>query len=143
MDRRQFILAASGTLALAGCTEETERQEGSGGSGGGDSGQGGSSGDGGGGSESQDRVEILDHSFYQDDFSSGVRGTLENISDETLSYVQVNVYFLDADETRIGEGLDNASDLQAGRKWQFDAMFLGDNEEAIDSYEISAEVTNF
>ncbi|MUV90388.1 hypothetical protein GJ629_11150 [Halapricum sp. CBA1109] len=81
-------------------------------------------------------MEILDHSFYQEEFTSGVRGTAVNNTDGELSYVEANATFLDADGTQIGEGLDNVTDLAAGREWEFDCMFLGDDPSRIAEYEI-------
>lgn len=64
---------------------------------------------------------------FVDDYSSGVRGTVENISDRTLDYVQANAYFYVGD-TRVGEGLDNATDLLPGTKWEFKCTYFGDSE---------------
>ena len=47
--------------------------------------------------------------------------------------------FLDADGTQIGEGLDNVSDLAAGREWQFECAYLDSDADQIEEYEI--EVT--
>lgn len=132
MQRRQFItVMGAGAAVLAGCSEQTERQSGDGGSG-----AGGNGGDDG----QQQKVMIEKHEFYSEQYSAGVRGIIENLTDETLSYVQINVYFFDSSDTRIGEGLDNVNDLSAGRRWEFDAMYLGQDPERIDSYEIQAEV---
>lgn len=79
-------------------------------------------------------MELLDHEWYEQEYQSGVRGTAKNVSDETVSYVQVEVYYLDSEGTRIGEGLANASDLKAGRKWQFETIYMGDEE--VTDYEI-------
>jgi len=95
-----------------------------------------STGDDGNGDTGQPDIEILEHSFYQEEFSSGVRGTAVNNTDSELSYVEANATFLDANGTQIGEGLDNVSDLAAGREWEFDCMFLGEDPSRIEEYEI-------
>lgn len=138
--RRAFLGTAATAvgLGLAGCSEddtgdadggdanddedETDDENGDAGSGGGDTGQ--------------PDIEILDHSFYQEEFTSGVRGTAVNNTDSELSYVEANARFLDANGTQIGEGLDNVSDLAAGREWEFDCMFLGDDPSRIEEYEV-------
>lgn len=57
---------------------------------------------------------------YDDDFGHAtVGGFLRNTSDRELRYVQVNAYFYDVD-TRIGEGVWNASNLGAGVRAQFE-----------------------
>jgi len=94
-------------------------------------------------SESEQQIELLDHEFYEEEFSSGVSGTVENVSGEVLSYVEVQVYFLDSEGTQIGEGLDNTSDLAEGRRWEFDAAYLDSDPERIDTYEIETDVSNF
>lgn len=138
LNRRRYlttVTATLSTLALAGCSEDE------GDSGGGDAnGNGGDSGSGdnndGNGGGNQPDVEILSHEFYEEEFSAGVRGTAVNNTDSELSYVEAEVVFLDEDGTQIGEGMDNVSELAAGREWEFDCMFLGDDSSRIDTYEI-------
>lgn len=149
MRRRNFmaVIGSTSTIAIAGCSsQESERQEGS-------TDDGGSSDDGSSetesgsaddGSEQEQLVELLDHELYNEgQFDIGVSGRLENVSGEELSYVEVSVYFLDSEGTQIEEGLDNTSDLAAGRVWEFDATYLGDEADRIDTYEIETEVTSF
>ncbi|WP_222918847.1 FxLYD domain-containing protein [Natrinema sp. SYSU A 869] len=130
--------------ALAGCSggDDTDRE--SGGTNNDDSGNGddnsGGNGDANGG---DDLIELLNHEWYSDgSFSSGVRGQVENVSDETLGYVEISVYFIDADGVQFEESLANTSDLAAGRVWEFEAMFLGDDSSRIEEYEVEADVTN-
>jgi len=136
INRRQYlgtVTATVGALALAGCSEEN------GDSGGGDtSGNSDNTDDGGAANDNNDQpdVELLDHEFYEDQFSVGVRGTAVNNTDSELSYVEAEAVFLDESGTQIGDGLDNVNDLAAGREWEFDCMFLGNDESRIDSYEI-------
>jgi hypothetical protein len=147
--QRRTLLATTGTVlsaAIAGCgsSDPSDRQEGSA-----DDGSGEGSADDGSGegsadeSESEQQIELLDHEFYEEEFSSGVSGTVENVSGEVLSYVEVQVYFLDSEGTQIGEGLDNTSDLAEGRRWEFDAAYLDSDPERIDTYEIETDVSNF
>jgi len=156
--QRRTLLATTGTVlsaAIAGCgsSDPSDRQEGSAddgsGEGSADDGSGEGSADDGSGegsadeSESEQQIELLDHEFYEEEFSSGVSGTVENVSGEVLSYVEVQVYFLDSEGTQIGEGLDNTSDLAEGRRWEFDAAYLDSDPERIDTYEIETDVSNF
>lgn len=134
VSRRRYLAtvsAAVGGVALAGCSDD----EGDAGAGGadGDGGDGdGGSGDGNGSPD----VEILDHEFYQEQFQSGVRGTARNNTDRELGYVEAEAVFLDENGTQIGDGIDNVTDLAAGREWEFECMYLDDDPERIDSYEI-------
>ena len=147
INRRRYLATVGASvvgLSLAGCSEdEGDSGEGSpgGGGNGGDSGSGSGNGGGNGGSGGdQPDVEILNHDFYSEEYQSGVRGTAQNNTDRELSYVEASAVFLDAEGTQIGDGLDNVSDLAAGRKWEFDCMYLGSDPERIDSYEV--EVSN-
>jgi len=156
MKRRQLLAITGTTLTVstAGCgsSDSSDREEGSTDDGSSEEGstddgssEEGSTDDGSSEESSGDEqlIELLDHSFYSEEFSSGVRGTIENVSGETLSYVEVQVFFLDEDETQIGEGLDNTSDLAEGRVWEFDATYLDTDPERIDTYEIETDVTSF
>ncbi|MDL0144692.1 FxLYD domain-containing protein [Halobacterium salinarum] len=138
LNRRRYLATLGTTasaLTLAGCSESDSEDSGGGNANdnSGDSSNGNSDNSGG---NDQSDVEILSHEFYEDEFSVGVRGTAKNNTDSELSYVQAEAVFLDESDTQIGEGLANVSDLAAGRKWEFDCMFLGDEPSRIDTYEI-------
>lgn len=77
--------------------------------------------------------------FYSEDMSSGVRGEVTNTSDSSISYTGIQVKFYDSEGTRLGETLDNASDLGAGKTYAFDAVSLltGDKLDSIASYTIT------
>lgn len=143
MQRRKYLAAIGATvsgLTLAGCSEGDSGDSGSGNvnDNGGDN-SGGDSNSGNSGSNDQPDVELLDHEFYEEDFSSGVRGTAVNNTDSELSYVEANATFFDSEGTRIGDGVDNVTDLAGGREWAFDCLFLGEDASSIEEYEI--EVT--
>lgn len=152
MERRRFLAMAGATvvsMSLAGCGADDEADDeasGDTGNDGGDNGDdssgnsttdgGDSGGDGGGG------LEILEDEFYEDDISAGVEGTVKNNSDSEISYVGVQAEFLDAEGTRVGEGLDNTTDLGAGQEWAFDVMSTAEPSE-IDSYNIEVSDSPF
>lgn len=155
-----------GTATLAGCTgdgtngdetddgglaSEPEEDGGDGGDGGdgeesADDGGDGGSEDGGvdpeealeeeGVESTRDGLEILEHEFYQEDFSAGVEGTVRNDTGEELSYVEVGVVFYNADGQRIDDSFTNTEDLGDGEEWVFDVMFLGNDPEQVDDYNI-------
>lgn len=148
MERRRFLAVAGatvGSMALAGCGTDDGADDSSSGDTGGDGGNGddsssGTTTDGGGGGGG--KLEILEDEYYEEDFSAGVRGTVKNNSDSEISYVGVQAEFLDAEGTRVGEGLDNTTDLAGGQEWAFDAMATSDPEE-IDSYNIEVSDSSF
>lgn len=139
MRRRESILlvGAAITGTIAGCTEEesTGRQQGSADT----AGEGSNDSSGGNGNSP---LAIRSHEWYNEgEFDAGVRGQVANQAGETLDYVEVEVYFIDADSVQFEESLDNTEDLAEGRVWEFDAMFLGDDPSRVDSYEIEASTS--
>jgi len=64
---------------------------------------------------------------YVDRYSEGVRGVIKNVSERTLDYVKIDMYFYQGD-TRVGDSLDNTTNLTAGTEWAFDAPYVGDRE---------------
>ena len=81
--------------------------------------------------------------FYNEDdgFSVGVRGEVTNTSDSAVDYMEVNALFYDSEGSRLGDGLDNLNDFQAGETYKYDALYLGSNDASeIASY--SLEVKN-
>lgn len=145
MERRRFLSVAGATvvsMSLAGCGADDEADdEASGDTSGGDGGDGDeASGDGenGGGG-----LEILEDEYYEEDFSAGVRGTVKNNSDEEIGYVGVQAEFVDSEGTRVGEGLDNTTDLAGGQEWDFDTVALDADAEEIDSYNIEVSDSPF
>lgn len=83
--------------------------------------------------------------YYSDDMSNGVRGEVTNTSDSTISYTGIQVRFYDSDDTRIGETLDNTTDLGAGETYAFDAIgaLTGDDADSVASYTISVSDSAF
>lgn len=135
------IGAAVITAGVAGCGESEGEQDAASGSS-----DGGSSGDQDSDSGSNDstpepttesgpKAEIVEHSAYEKEFESGVKGVVQNNSDEEIPYLEVEVKFFDEEGTRLGDNFTNVEDLGAGKKWKFELMFLEDGEFA--EYELT------
>lgn len=151
MDRRTFIVTAGGavvSMGLAGCGSDSEPSDTSGGSadGGNNSNKDTSGGtaDGGDsdGGDGGNSLEIVEDEFYEEDFSAGVKGTVKNNSDSEIGYVGVQAEFLDSEGTRVGEGMDNTTDLAAGQEWAFDCMATTEASK-IDDYKIEVSDSPF
>lgn len=146
MNRRK-VLAGSGsvlTAALAGCSggSTSDRQDGD--TDNTDNTDNNESDTGDTGGSDGPKIELLNHEWYNEgQFNAGVRGQVENLTSETLGYVEVSVYFLDSDGVQFSESLANTSDLAGGRVWEFEAMFTGDDPSRVDSYEIEPTVSNY
>lgn len=131
------VAVASG--GIAGCSEESGSPEASGaGKGPTESGSTPSTNGAGNATQEQRKVELLNHQSFEEEYQSGVRGKLKNTSGETLDYVEVSVRFYDDEGTRIGENFTNATDLAAGKTWQFEVLFLEDGSFA--DYKIEASL---
>lgn len=87
--------------------------------------------------EPEPKLEIVSSERYTEEYSEGVRGVARNVSEEVLAYAEVSAVFLDSDGAQVGDGIDNTSDLQPGRKWRFDCSYLGDAD--FSGYELSTD----
>lgn len=92
--------------------------------------------------EPESALEIDEDEFYEDEYSAGVTGIVENATDEPIGYVAVEVAFYDSDDVTLEDGLGNTQDLKGGGKWKFDAMYPGDASE-VDGHEISVSDSPF
>lgn len=87
--------------------------------------------------EPEPKLEIIREERYVGEYDSGVRGTAENVSEDTLAYAEVTAVFLDDQGRQIGDGLDNTNNLSPGREWQFDVGYYGEKDFA--EYELSLD----
>jgi hypothetical protein len=88
-----------------------------------------------------DYLDLLEVQGYNEgEYERGFRGRVENISDRAAQYAAVEIVYLTGDGVRIGEGLDNVTNLSAGRVWSFDIPYTGDRWYEIDNYEVFLEV---
>lgn len=91
-----------------------------------------------GGATSADyRLVVTESEFYQEGYTEGVRGVVENISETDFDYVQIEIGFYDESGAKVADGLDNTSGLAANSRWRFDAMFLGSNPEDLGSFRVT------
>lgn len=86
-----------------------------------------------------DAYKLESVAYYSEDFSSGVKGEVTNITDSTISYTGIEVKFFDSEGTRLGQTLDNATDLGAGKTYAFDAVSLltSDKKKSVARYTIT------
>lgn len=89
--------------------------------------------------EEIEELELIEHSFVEDEFMSSVVGKIRNNSDDNLSYVQVEINLYDAEGNLVGSTLDNVNNLRPGDTWRFEAIVLDDD---VDSYSIEG-ITGF
>lgn len=155
MKRRQFVKGASGIIAiasLAGCTGSDDGTVVTGGN-----------GDNSGSNEnnkdtkekkakqskkqttqkSKKKVKVLSHELFEKEYSAGVKGQIKNVSGTELGYVEVKVRFFDAENTRLGESLDNFTELGAGTTANFKAVYLGQDSGKIDHYELETSASSY
>jgi hypothetical protein len=156
MNRRGFLHAATGTvvagvgMGLAGCTAESEPVS--------EQSNSGSSNASGGEQStpqststataqptesqyeySENGIGITDMGWVEGEYGNvSLAGTATNLTDSTLSYVQISVSFLDASGAQIGTGLANTNNLAAGQRWKWEAMFTEMDTSDLDSANITA-----
>lgn len=162
MERRKFLhLSAAGASAalLAGCAGGEDDDNTSNGNGGStDNGNGNGQNDGGNGGDDIDSdealedddvestregLEILEHEFYEEDFSAGVEGVVANNTGEDLDYVEVGVVFYNEDGQRLDDSFTNTTDMPDGEEWLFDVPLLGGDAEDVDDYSIAVTDSPF
>lgn len=86
---------------------------------------------------------MLEHEFYEEDYSAGVEGVVANNTGGELGYVEVGVVFYNSEGQRIDDSFTNTTDLPDGEEWVFDVMFLGDDAGEVDDYSIAATDSAF
>jgi len=91
----------------------------------------------------RDGLEILEHEFYEDDFSGGVEGVVVNNTGEEIGYVEVGVVFYNEDGQRIDDSFTNTTDLGDGEEWVFDVLLIGADPEDVDDYNIAVTDSPF
>lgn len=142
MNRRQFITAV-GVAAFAGCTGSGATAD----AGGGFTVEKGTATPGPpytssvspGAYTNTRALKFVEADSYRDDYDTlHLTGIIENVSGVVIDYAQVTGYFLDANETRVGESLDNATDLPPGQRWQYDMAYLGDAD--VEFWQVVADV---
>jgi hypothetical protein len=120
MNRRRFILVSgtSATVALAGCSGDSD------------------SGDGGTGDE--DGLIFGEHELVEGDLGTSIKGRLTNETGSEQSYVEVRARLYDANDARLGDTiLSNTTNLADGATWRFEINIIQNSEE-IDRYELEA-----
>lgn len=137
MKRRELLQTTAGIVAataIAGCStsEEDDRIEGGGGNNGSNSNSGSSNG--GGGDEQtetessptttpQPDIAILSHEMsYDSTMGAKVTGVFQNTTDHEIGYVQISAYFYNESGKRVGESMDNASNVKSGSKVDFETI---------------------
>lgn len=138
MQRRGFITATIATfsgVSLTGCSSDTNYEDGN---------DGGGSNDG-DTSDSDKKLDILDHELVREDEGSmgesvKVAGMAENVSGGNLGYAEVKAKFYDENEALLESFLDNVNDLGDGEKWSFEIQYPGIGEDAqeVASYKVGA-----
>lgn len=88
-----------------------------------------------------DKYSITDEQMTGDDYTTTISGTFTNLTDSQLGYVSVSYNLFDADGNQIGTAYANASNLDAGGTWKFEAVGMY-GQAKVASYKL-ADVTGF
>lgn len=150
-DRRTVLKTSAAALsgvALAGCSGEEDEGDSASGSNdnandGGDSDSGGKDGGGTEGEQGDDTpaVTILEHELVESDLGDAhVEGKVKNTSGEEQSYIEIEAKFFNEAGERVGDGLDNADDVGAGRVVTFEIISTVDYGEVAE-YELETSTS--
>ena len=88
-----------------------------------------------------DKYSIADEQMTGDDYTTTISGTFTNLTDSQLGYVSVSYNLFDTDGNQLGTAYANASNLDAGGTWKFEAVGMYDQAK-VASYKL-ADVTGF
>ena len=88
-------------------------------------------------------LELLEHEFYEDEFSGGVEGVVANNTGEELSYVEIGVVFYNDEEQRIDDSFTNTTDMNDGEEWVFDVMLISAEPDEVEEYSIAVSDNPF
>ncbi|WP_254542782.1 FxLYD domain-containing protein [Halomarina pelagica] len=90
-------------------------------------------------------VEVVEDDLVEGQYDTwSVAGTVRINGEEDLNYVEVKAFFYDDSDTRIGEGLWNATDVTAGETLEFECMLLSTDTEAEPSrYELKTDYVDY
>lgn len=88
-----------------------------------------------------DKYSIADEQMTGDDYTTTISGTFTNLTDSQLGYVSISYNLFDADGNQLGTAYANASNLDAGGTWKFEAVGMY-GQAKVASYKL-ADVTGF
>lgn len=73
-------------------------------------------------------LELIESHFSRLDYGAhAICGTIENKSDKTVGYAQVEINLYNKKEELIGSTLANINNLEPHTKWKFKAVIIEDN----------------
>ena len=85
-------------------------------------------------------ILLEDHKCKSEFNTKAICGTILNNSNRDLSYAHVSINLYDASGAMIESAMDNINNLEAGRKWKFEATIMTDK--PIKEYKI-VEITGY
>lgn len=133
--RRQFLAIGAASLSgLAGCAtnvgESTYES-------------GGDVGDSDSSLPSEtDSIEVFDVEEESSVLGAVIEGKMKNTSGEAQDYIQIKAFFYDSEKTRLGEAMDNSSDVPDGQTVKFKCQSTVEPEK-VDTYTLKVGTTAF
>lgn len=73
------------------------------------------------------KFKLIEMKSESDSFAKYVVGTIENISNDTIGYAQVEINVYDSSGAVIGSTLANINNIEPKQRWKFKAPVLEDN----------------
>lgn len=75
-------------------------------------------------SNSNNKLQIIDHKWLNEGYNSYITGTVKNNSLKKYSYVQIEINLYDKSGAQVDSTLDNVNNLEPGGIWKFKAIVL-------------------
>jgi len=72
-------------------------------------------------------IQLLDHYYEEEKYSSYIRGQVKNNSTTDYNYLQIEFALYDKDDNKVGTAWTNISGLRSGETWAFSAYIFDDD----------------
>ena len=83
-------------------------------------------------------LTLLDHEFFRQGSSGGIRGTVENRGEVDLDFIAAYARFFDDSGSRLGQAFDSqGGGLPVGETWMFTVRLLEIDAGAVATYQLA------
>lgn len=73
------------------------------------------------------RFDVSNVKFVHENYSLYITGTIQNKTNRTFSYAQIEISLFNAAGDRVGSTMDNLNNFSSGSKWKFKAVVFEDD----------------
>jgi hypothetical protein len=77
--------------------------------------------------QTEPAFKILSYNMKNEEYTKYVTGRIQNNTNKTFGYVQVEINLYDINNNFLGSTLDNVNNFEPGAVWNFKAIVIDDN----------------